>query len=519
MNVNYPKNTNKPMFSDYIGNQIQLPQIEVPQTQDFSKFPNTYITNNSVSPGTAYIFFMAVQKYKNYVLMYHGNDSYEKTTELVSFILTQETNIFVRHDRWIYFYNGKIYEQCPQRNIAIIKIRELCENAKLIWYNFNCNINTPEIILRNIEQTAPELDYPYDISNYIVMNNGVLNLNTNMLEPFMPGRFITNMVVVDWNPEAVSCPIFDNIINTYTQGDNVLAERIFEALGVCLTNDTVKKYICFLGITNSGKSFLLSLLLSLLNNQSFVVMQPNDFDQRFAASMIYGKSVCACMDMDAAPLNTKATAFLKSASGFDFINAEFKHENGYVIFRSRVHIILCSNFDIVPEVPDSALENRKLVIPFQYRLTDDIVPFEVLMESLQTEKPAIVNKLIKAFLRLRANNYEFSGTDSWYNSYVPPMPVSLNAVDSLDKFIKDKYYVTTDANYYEFTDDMFERYKEYSAENEGMYRFSGLDAFSKALKSISYLNHQRMRKTSCSNPQSCYSGIVYMQPSPLLDTL
>ncbi len=101
MNINYPKNTDKPMFSDYIGNQIQLPQIEVPQSQDFSKFPNTYITNNSVSPGTAYIFFMAVQKYKNNVLMYQGKDSYERTTELISFILTQETNIFVRHDRWL----------------------------------------------------------------------------------------------------------------------------------------------------------------------------------------------------------------------------------------------------------------------------------------------------------------------------------------------------------------------------------------------------------------------------------
>jgi len=260
MNVNYPKNTEKPLFFDYIGNQIQLPQIEVPQMQDFSKFPNTYVTNNSVSPRTAYIFFMAVQKYRNNVLMYHGNDFYEKTTELISFILTQETNIFVRHDRWLYFYNGKIYEQCPQRNIAIIKIRELRENARPIWHNFSFNINTPEMIMRNIEQTVPELDYPYDISNYVVMNNGILNLNTNLLESFILGRFITNMVVVDWNPDSVSCPIFDNIINTYTQGDNVLAERIFEALGVCLTNDTVKKYICFLGVTNSGKSFLLSLL-------------------------------------------------------------------------------------------------------------------------------------------------------------------------------------------------------------------------------------------------------------------
>lgn len=195
-------------------------------------------------------------------------------------------------------------------------------------------------------------------------------------------------------------------------------------------------------------------------------MQPNDFDQRFAASMVYGKSVCACMDMDAAPLNIKATAFLKSASGFDIMGAEFKRENRLVMFRSRVHVILCSNFDVVPEVPDAAMDNRKLVIPFQHRITNDAVPFETLMSSLEAEKPAILNKLVRAFLRLKANNYEFSGTDSWYNSYVPPMPVSFSAEDSVDMFIKEKYYIFTDADMYEFNDDMFERYQEYAVKHK-----------------------------------------------------
>ena len=518
MNIHYPSNTDKQLFSDYIGNQIQQPQV-MATLEDCSKFPDTYITNNSVTPETAYLFFMAVEKYKYNVRMYHNDDFKLKVVELIAFILTQEIKIIVRHDRWLYFYNGKIYEQCPSKDVLLVKIRELCENAGLVWSNFRCDCYTPAQVYDNVKQLAPELDYPLDISSYIVMNNGILNLSTNLLEPFLPGRFITNMIVVDWNPDADSCPVFDSIIHTYTQGDNILADRILEALGVCLTNDAVKKYICFLGITNSGKSFLLSLLLSLLNDQSVAIMQPNDFDQRFAASMVYGKSVCACMDMDAAPLNTKATAFLKSASGFDIMGAEFKRENGLVMFRSRVHVILCSNFDVVPEIPDAAMDNRKLVIPFQYRLTDDVVPFETLMNSLEVEKPAIVNKLVKAFLRLRANNYEFSGTDSWYNSYVPPKPVSFSAEDSVDMFLKDQYYITNDPGMYEFTDDMFEHYQAYSAEHEGMHRFSGYDAFSKTLKTIPYIEWQRMRKNNHNNPQSCYSGLVYKQPSPLLDEM
>ena len=70
--------------------------------------------------------------------------------------------------------------------------------------------------MKTSSSQLPSLN-PLDISSYIVMNNGILNLSTNLLEPFLPGRFITNMVVVDWNPYADSCPVFDNIINTYTQ--------------------------------------------------------------------------------------------------------------------------------------------------------------------------------------------------------------------------------------------------------------------------------------------------------------
>lgn len=517
MKIEYPNNHDKPIFAAYQQQQIEVPKIEI-AADGYSSFPETYITNHSISMETAYYFFVAVQKYQYAVLTYHGNNLQNMIIKLTAFILTQETNIIVRHDRWLYFYNGKIYQQCTSELDLLAKIRELCENAKTIWQNFSCDSATPHHVLNNVKQMAPNLDYPYDISNYIVFNNGVLNLSTRFLENFTPERFMTNMVVVDWIPEAESCPVFDNIIQTYTQGDAVLEERILQALGVCLTNDAVKKYICFLGITNSGKSFLLSLLLNLLNDESVAVMQPNDFSQRFAASMIYGKSVCACMDMDSAPLNTKATAFLKSTSGFDMIGAEFKHENGLVMFRSRVHVILCSNFDVVPEIPDAAMDNRKLVIPFQYKLTDDAVPFEILMDKLEKEKPAIVSKLIKAFLQLKTNNYEFSGANSWYNSYVPPMAISMGAKDSLKKFIEEKYWITNDDNDVEFTDDMYENYKNFAAESDGLYRFSSYDAFSKELKAFTNLTPARMRKNSQSNPQSCYTGIVHKTPIYDFDT-
>ena len=119
------------------------------------------------------------------------------------------------------------------------------------------------------------------------------------------------MIHADWLAENKACPEYEKVINTYTNHEAPLNKRINEVLGVCLTNDMVKKLFCFLGVTNSGKTFLLSFLMRLFNNSATVTMQPNDLGRQFAPSMVYGKSLCCCMDMDSAPLNTKATAFLK----------------------------------------------------------------------------------------------------------------------------------------------------------------------------------------------------------------
>lgn len=341
------------------------------------------------------------------------------------------------------------------------------------------------------------------------MNNGVLNLETMKLEKFTTDRFMTNMVKADWGENDDSCPVFDEIINTYTKNDDTLNDRLNEVLGVCLTNDYVKKFFCFLGVTNSGKSFLLNFLLKLVDNQSAVVMQPNDFKRQFAPSMVYGKSLCCCMDMDSAPLNSKSAAFIKGVSGFDILSAEFKGENGCVPFQSRAHIINASNFDITTKVPDTAFDMRKLVVPFCNRLTDNAEPFEVLMAKLETEKSAIIRKLINAYIKLKNNGYVFSGTGDWYDSYVPPTALSINTNESLQFFFCTYYTISNNDSDFVFTEDMYEMYRKFATENEDVYWFPNYDSFSKAVKTELKLNLKpdRKRKDSSSNPKRCYLGI------------
>lgn len=309
--------------------------------------------------------------------------------------------------------------------------------------------------------------------------------------------------------ENKACPEYEKVINTYTNHEAPLNKRINEVLGVCLTNDMVKKLFCFLGVTNSGKTFLLSFLMRLFNNSATVTMQPNDLGRQFAPSMVYGKSLCCCMDMDSAPLNTKATAFLKGISGADMLSAEFKGENGSVPFQSRAHIINASNYDITTKMPDAAFDMRKLVIPFKHRLTDNAEPFEVLMNKLEREKAAIVRKLILAYKALKDNHYEFSDSEEGesYDSYVPPMAVSRSTSKSLDFFFTACYVRTENDDDYIFTEDMYADYKEYALDESYAYCFPNYDAFAKAVRAELQLKSGRKRKSSDANPKRCYLGI------------
>ena len=475
-----------------------------------SSSPSFYYSNNTVSANVANEFLKCVMAYKVLFESYRGKDAGSKMLETAAYIFTQQLRIFVWHDRWLWFYKGDIYKMCNGADVMRI-LYELCENIACIWKGFPKDKSSINILNFKIQNMAQALDYPLDIGNYIVFKNGVYNASSCILEKSVPGKFITSMVEVDWIPDATKCPQFDSIIDTYTQGDPPLKERLLQALGLLLTNDLVKCIICFLGITNSGKSFLVSLILSLLNRESTVIVQPNNFSGRFANSMIYGKSICSCMDMDATPLNEKAVAIMKQISGGDMIGAEFKYSNGSILFRSRAHLILCSNYDITPAITDEAFEKRKLVVPFRYQLTDSVVPFDQLMYSLEPEKPAIVQKLIKAYLRLRANNYEFSGTGLWYDTYIPSQRIINGKEQSLLNFVSIFCEKTGNEADVIFAEELYQRYAEYQRNSSNqVYFFNNDNSFYKAFREFfPDIKTARKRKGTDQNPRSCYIGIRF----------
>lgn len=285
MNSSIFCSSNKMLFDELIkkgdinmqSNQLSTTEnngVFIPTAPITPKVPCIYTTNNSVDMQLLGQIINCFIPCYQWARDNSGSEYLNYKLGLVSHVLTQIIPVFVRHDNFIYRFNGKIYIKVINCEECYPMIREICENVAKVISGLECSARNVIRIFEEITQKAMFMSYPDNIHNLIVFNNGILNLSTMKLEPFCAGIFITNMVNVDWTFNC-ECPNFERLLNVYTQGDNVLKERLLEALGVCLTNDIVKKIICFLGGSHSGKSFLVSFLLSLINDESIYVLQPN----------------------------------------------------------------------------------------------------------------------------------------------------------------------------------------------------------------------------------------------------
>lgn len=472
---------------------------------------NVYISNGSIGKSVIELFVREIVNCALILDSFVQSKNLNEFVRLIALILTQSMKIIVKHERWLYVYNGKIYVLCSDDSMLVPIIRELCENGFTHLHDINCTSAITSSIIREVNEMALYVDETYDISQYIVFNDGILDLVTCTLEPFKPGLFFTSMVNADWHGKTPACNTFNSMLQLYTQGDEVLKNRIMEAMGLCLTNDTVKRIICFQGVTNSGKSMLVNFLMHLLNSESIVSMYPNEFGEKFALSKIFGKSLCVCMDMEASPLNSRATAVLKQISGNDMIGAEFKYANGNVMFRSKARVILCSNFDIVPSEYDAAFNMRKLVIPFTHQISNESIPYEVLMQNLEYEKNTIVRMLVSAYIHLKNRGYVFSGDSSWYDTYIPQNGAVISQDNSVRNFISDMCVITGNESDCTSAFDLFTGYQNYMSNYSCNY-INNMNQFSQCIRKLyPEINHVRKRLNGGENAVSCFSGILIKQ--------
>jgi len=182
-------------------------------------------------------------------------------------------------------------------------------------------------------------DRPTEHPNKLVLNNGILNMETYELEPFSDKEFLQIRVPITYDPK-LGCPLIQQFILEVVGETQV--PLLQEWIGYCLyAKYPIHKAMILLGPGANGKSTLINLVDRFLGeqNKASVTLQAL-CNNRFAAAMLDGKLVNLCADVPDKAVDQ--TGMFKMLVGADSIPAERKFKDAYA-FRNLAKLMFSTN--------------------------------------------------------------------------------------------------------------------------------------------------------------------------------
>lgn len=102
----------------------------------------------------------------------------------------------------------------------------------------------------------------------INFKNGLYSIEDHMLTPHTMNIISTNKLPYEYDKDA-QCPIFLQVLEDATGGDQVKKDIIQEFAGYCLTRDTrLEKILFLIGSAGSGKSTILEGIIAMLGDEN-----------------------------------------------------------------------------------------------------------------------------------------------------------------------------------------------------------------------------------------------------------
>ncbi len=227
----------------------------------------------------------------------------------------------------------------------------------------------------------------------ICVKNGVLELETGLLEPHSSTFGFLNSIPVTYDP-AATCPTIDRFI-TEVAGDYV--QTLYEIAGYCLLDGNKhQKGFLFIGFGDNGKSTFCSLLKAFLGPENISTIPLQELEEnRFSKAELYGKKANIFSDISSRGLYE--TGSFKTLTGEDTITAEHKFQKPFQFINNAKLIFSCN---IVPESKDDsdAFFRRWILIPFLKTIHPD-KKIKNFLERLTTEQElsGFLNKAMAAY--------------------------------------------------------------------------------------------------------------------------
>ena len=405
-----------------------------------------------------------------------------------------EKTDFLYRKSVLYHYNDRYYESIDAEGVVSLYRQYISPGLDGVK-NLRNHLDIYKCMKAN-----PRLKYEDSLKDkpYCPLKNGILYLNKMKLKHHSSKR-ITFTVLDACYDEDAECPVFDEFLDTITEGREDLKERFMMALGYLLIEPSNGKYFFVMGYApNSGKSILGNTIQKLYPENSVSNLSLGELGGKFETESLLYSRINISLDLPQEVLNASAVSKLKRITGGDSIEIQRKNQ-GSLKLDHNMKFLFATNFPLRIDSNDPAFLDRIIFLPFMKSVPKDERDPD-LAKKLWKERDAIVTKALQYARKLMKQGWQFP--------LIPDVDCvrgiqRKNSMDYLKEFLEN-HCEMGDYNYFTATSDLRRAYEAYCDEN-GTCPCSAT-AFNKYMEQAGGVR-DRKRLTASENPVWGFYGI------------
>lgn len=201
-----------------------------------------------------------------------------------------------------------------------------------------------------------------DRSEWICLQNGMLNFMTFEIRPHSEDFFCTHALPVSFEPDSPKrCERWEQYLQTNIQTPEAIAQAQ-EFAGYCLVRHTrFEKCLFLLGSGRDGKSTFMKVLKEIIGDENCAAVSFPDLENEFHRSSIYNKLLNISTEIGGQAIESP---YFKAITSGDPINAAYKHRDAFT-FSPYCKLIFAGN--MLPRVKDNSDAYFQRVLPIQFK--------------------------------------------------------------------------------------------------------------------------------------------------------
>jgi putative DNA primase/helicase len=316
-------------------------------------------------------------------------------------------------------------------------------------------------------------DKHFSSTQYVVLKNGVFNLERWELQDFSPDIITRNKIPVAYIKDAYY-EVTDKTLNKIAVNDKKVRAILEEIIGYILfrRNEYAATFI-LTGDGSNGKSSFLKILRRFTGNENVASLDLSELDQRFKTAELFGKLVNIGDDISKGYI--KESSVFKKLSTGETLNVERKGKDPFD-FTNYAKLIFSANE--MPRINDysDGLGRRLQIVPFKAKFSpndEDFDPF-ITDKLLSDESMQYVLNLALFSLKRLLKNKQFTKSNVVENELVKYKEEN----NPIISFVNNEE-VELERN---IVGDVYLQYKVFCAEN-GFQAVSNI-SFSKQIKQL-----------------------------------